>query len=66
MCYPRSVPENLAALFDVLQPRIEHFFHSPKFCAPKIAHIVEALIDSVESGLELANLGIEKGYYESN
>ncbi len=41
--------ERVSAFFEMLQPGVEDFFHTVKFSPPKIAHIVEALIDAVES-----------------
>jgi len=35
----------------MLKPRIEDFFHSAELSAPEVAHIVEAPVDGVESGV---------------
>src|ERR1700733_11644884 len=55
-----------ATLFDVLQSRIEHFFHSPKLGAPQIAHVVKAPVygikapfHSVEASINPAKPGVD-------
>lgn len=44
--------ESSAALFQMLQARVEHFFHAPKLRAPKIPHVVEPLVDAVEAAVD--------------
>src|SRR5437773_8916712 len=44
---PRA-SESLPA-FEVVQPRVQDFFHAPQLSPPQIAHVVEALVDSVEA-----------------
>src|ERR1700733_183778 len=45
----RIITARLAALFDVPQTRIEHFFHASELCTPQIAHVVKALVDPIKS-----------------
>src|ERR1700733_12749702 len=44
----------------MLQPRIQNFFHPPKFCSPQVTHVVEAFIDGIEPGAEEGNDETEK------
>jgi hypothetical protein len=50
----------LAALFDVLQPRVQHLFDSAEFGSPEIAHIVEAFIYGIKPSINRVELRIDQ------
>ena len=42
-----------ALLFEMLQPRIDHFFDPVQFRAPGILGVVKSLIDGIESSVNV-------------
>jgi len=41
-------------LFEMLQPRVNYFFHPVEFGAPRIFSVIEPLIDGIESSIDMS------------
>jgi len=41
-------------LFEMLQPRVDHFFDPMEFGAPRIFRVIKPLIDGVESSIDMS------------
>jgi hypothetical protein len=41
------------ALFDVFEPRVQHFFDAMELAAPEVAHFVEAATDDIETRIHV-------------
>ncbi len=47
--------------FEMLQAGVQNFFDPAKFCPPEIAHIVKALVDRIEAGVNSVELRVHFG-----
>jgi hypothetical protein len=48
------------SFFDVFQAGVQHFFDAPQLRAPKIPHVVEALVDRVKSAVNRFETTIDR------
>jgi hypothetical protein len=39
--------------FEMLQPRVDHFFHPMQFSAPRILRVIKSLIDGIEPSVHV-------------